>query len=95
MTIAPNVIEVLLSRLVFGESPSRAVALPRFGVPLKESTISVDAHASPALRKDLEARGEIVSTETSATHAVQLIAIERGRKFPAADPRKGGAALVE
>jgi gamma-glutamyltranspeptidase/glutathione hydrolase len=95
MTIAPNVIEVLLSRLVFGESPSRAVALPRFGVPLKESTISVDAHASPALRKDLEARGEIVSIETSATHAVQLIAIERGRKFPAADPRKGGAALAE
>jgi gamma-glutamyltranspeptidase/glutathione hydrolase len=95
MAIAPNVIEVLLSRLAFAEDPTHAVSAPRFGVPLKDSTIALDAHATAAIRKELQARGEVVSTEKSATHAVQLIAFEGDRKLPAADPRKGGAALVE
>jgi gamma-glutamyltranspeptidase/glutathione hydrolase len=95
MAIAPNVIEVLLSSLVFDEPPSRAVSLPRFGIPLKGGTIALDAHATASLRKDLESRGETVSTESSATHAIQLIAIQNGRKTPAADPRKGGSALAE
>jgi gamma-glutamyltranspeptidase len=71
------------------------VSLPRFGIPLKGGTIALDAHATASLRKDLESRGETVSTESSATHAIQLIAIQNGRKTPAADPRKGGSALAD
>jgi gamma-glutamyltranspeptidase/glutathione hydrolase len=95
MAIAPNVIEVLLAHLAFGETPAHAVALPRFSIPLAGSTMAVDAQASPAFRRELEARGEVVSTETTATHAVQLVAFDHGLKTPAADPRKGGSALAE
>jgi gamma-glutamyltranspeptidase len=95
MTIAPNVTQALISRLVFGASPTRAVEAPRFQVPVMGPTIALDARATPALRADLEKRGETVGTERFTSHAVQLIAIENGRKLPAADPRKFGSALAD
>jgi gamma-glutamyltranspeptidase/glutathione hydrolase len=94
MTIAPNVTQALLSRLVFGTAPGRAVEAPRFGVPIQGSTISLDGRASAELRADLQRRGELVSTERFSSHAVQMIAIENGKKYPAADPRKFGIALA-
>ncbi len=95
MAIAPNVTEVLLARLVFGEAPEKAVALPRFGVPTEGSTFTVDASTPAAFRRELARRGEIVATESSATHAVQMIAFDGRHPLPAADPRKHGAALAE
>lgn len=94
MTIAPNVTQVLLSSLVFGASPARAVEAPRFGVPFLGSTLTLDARVPAELRADLEHRGETVSTERFSGHAVQLIAIDKGRKVPASDPRKFGSALA-
>jgi gamma-glutamyltranspeptidase / glutathione hydrolase len=95
MTIAPNVIEVLLARLVFGESPEQAVSAPRFSVPTDGSSIALEPTAKPELLGDLERRGEVVSIQKFTTHAVQMIAFENGRKLPASDPRKHGSALSE
>jgi gamma-glutamyltranspeptidase/glutathione hydrolase len=94
MTIAPNVTQALLARLVFDADPSRAVEAPRFQVPVMGPTIALDSRAAPELRADLEKRGETVSIERFSSHAVQLIAIKNGRKYPAADPRKFGSALA-
>jgi gamma-glutamyltranspeptidase/glutathione hydrolase len=95
MTIAPNVTQALISRLVFGATPARAVEAPRFQVPVMGPTIALDTRATPALRADLEKRGETVGTERFTSHAVQLIAIENGHKLPASDPRKFGSALAD
>jgi len=95
MAIAPNVTQALLARLVFGETPEHAVAAARFAVPTEASTIAVDPAATPELRADLERRGEIVSTQKFTEQAVQMIAIEDGKKIPASDPRKHGSAIAE
>jgi gamma-glutamyltranspeptidase/glutathione hydrolase len=94
-TIASNVTLALLSRLVFDEAPALAVSEPRFAVPTEGSTIALEASASPDLRPDLEHRGEVVSIQKPFPHAVQMIAIEGGKKLAASDPRKHGFALAE
>lgn len=95
MTIGPNVTQVLLSRLVFGLTPQQCVSAPRFGVPTEGSTLSLDPRETPELRAQLEARGETVKIQKPTAYAVQMIAFERARKLPAADPRKFGSALAE
>jgi gamma-glutamyltranspeptidase/glutathione hydrolase len=95
MTIATNVTELTLSRLVFGTAPAELVKAPRFYVPTQGAYIQLEKGAPEALVRDLEARGEIVGTAPFTTSAVQLIALEKGRKLPAADPRKHGSARAE
>lgn len=93
--IAPNVAQAFLARLVFGETPERSVAAARFAVPTEGSTIAVDPAATQDLKADLERRGEVVSTQRFTEQAVQMIAIEDGKKTPASDPRKHGSAMAE
>lgn len=92
-TIATNVTQLLIARLAFGVDPQKLVAGQRFYVPTKKWYIALEKGAPKSLWADLERRGEIVGEMPFTTSAVQLIAIERGRKVGAADPRKGGAAL--
>jgi gamma-glutamyltranspeptidase / glutathione hydrolase len=94
-TIATNVTQLTLSRLVFGTKPSDLVKGQRFYVPTSGSTILLEAAAPPALKADLESRGEVVGKMPFTGSAVQLIALENGRKFPASDPRKHGSARAE
>ena len=93
-TITTNVTQLLLSRLIFGVRPADAVRAPRFYVPTKGAYILLEKGAPQALVDDLEARGEIVGTMPFTGSAVQMIAIENGRKLPAADPRKHGSAAA-
>jgi len=95
LAIGPNVTQALLARLVFDESPERSVGAARFSVPMEGSTIAVDPTSPPDLRADLERRGEVVSTQRFTEQAVQMIAIEDGKKLPASDPRKHGTAMAE
>jgi gamma-glutamyltranspeptidase/glutathione hydrolase len=95
LAIGPNVTQALLARLVFDETPERSVTVPRFAIPMEGSTIAVDPSASQDLRADLERRGEVVSTQRFTEQAVQMIAIEGGKKMPASDPRKHGSAIAE
>ncbi|MCA9639248.1 MAG: gamma-glutamyltransferase [Myxococcales bacterium] len=92
-TIATNVTQLVLARLAFGVDPQRLVSGQRFYVPPGKWYIALEKGAPKSLWEDLEARGEIVGTMPFTTSAVQLIAIEKGRKVGAADPRKSGAAL--
>jgi gamma-glutamyltranspeptidase/glutathione hydrolase len=94
-TIPTNVTQLLLGRLAFGKRPAELVKMQRFYVPTSGPTILVEKGASEALRKDLEWRGEVVATMPFTSSGVQLIAVERGRKLPASDPRKHGSALAE
>lgn len=95
VAIGPNVTQALLARLVFEETPEKSVSIPRFQVPTEGSTIAVDPTSSQDLRADLERRGEVVSTQRFTEQAVQMIAIEDGKKIPASDPRKHGSAVAE
>lgn len=94
-TIAPNVTQVLLSRLVDGASPEAAVAAPRFSIPAPTSgqTLTLES-ALGSLAPELEQRGEITLIRDFKP-AVQLIARESGAFSAAADPRKQGLALSE
>ena len=94
-TIATNVTQLTLARLVFGTKPSDLVSGTRFYVPTSGPTILLEAAAAPALKADLEARGEVVGKMSFTGSAVQLIAFEAGRKLPASDPRKYGSARAE
>ena len=86
-TIATNVTQLLLGRLVFGKSPAELVKAPRFYVPTQG--------ASPGLIEDLKWRGEVVGSMKFTSSGVQMIAIDKGRKLPASDPRKHGSAKAE
>jgi gamma-glutamyltranspeptidase / glutathione hydrolase len=94
-TIATNVTQLALARLVFGTKPSELVSRARFYVPTTGPTILLEAAAPPALKADLESRGEVVGRMQFTGSAVQLIAFENLRKFPASDPRKHGSARAE
>jgi len=96
-----NVTQVLLCRLVFGKSPEQCLAAPRFFVPPTGPTLAYNAEQLPSLavQRDLIERGEQIKLNTwEDTTAVQIIALERAgggvRLLGAADPRKGGVALV-
>ncbi len=92
-TIATNVTQLVLARLALGVDPQKLVSERRFYVPTWKWYIALEKGAPKSLWEDLEARGEIVGTMPFTTSAVQLIAVDKGRKVGAADPRKGGAAL--
>jgi gamma-glutamyltranspeptidase/glutathione hydrolase len=93
-SIPPSVTETLLRLLVRGETPETAVQSPRFRFDSHDYALLVDARYPEALRADLAKRGEIVRT-SDATSAVQVLALTPSGVVGAADPRKGGAALVE
>lgn len=93
--IATNVSQLLLGRLAFGKSPQDLVQAPRFYVSTTGSSILLEKGAAKALVDDLAWRGEVVGTQTFTSSGVQMIAIEKGRKLPASDPRKHGSAKAE
>jgi gamma-glutamyltranspeptidase / glutathione hydrolase len=95
LTIGTNVTQVAVSLLTFGTDPDEALRADRFSIPSERGTVSLAKGAPEALVRDLEWRGEIVTTRRFEAHAVQLIAIEGDKKRPAADPRKNGSALAE
>lgn len=93
--IATNVTQLLLGRLVFGKTPAELVRAPRFYVPTQGASILLEKGAAPSLVDDLKWRGEVVGTMTFTSTGVQMIAIDKGRKLPASDPRKHGSARAE
>lgn len=91
MRIATSVTLASVANLVFGMSPGDAVGLPRIHV--QGPKLLLEPSFDAAVIKDLESRGEQVST-AEAINAVQMIAV--GSDIAAAsDPRKGGVALAE
>lgn len=96
--IATGTTQVLLSRLVFDRAPAEAVADPRLETP-PAGGLSLDPSTPAEVVADLQRRGEVVDTSKPNFSAVQAISIGQkdGVRFLAAgaDPRKGGAALVE
>lgn len=94
-TIAPNVVQVLLARLIDGATPEAAVSAPRFSIPAPSSgqTLMLESGLQP-LAADLEQRGEILLLRDWKP-AVQMIARENGVLLPASDPRKQGRALSQ
>jgi gamma-glutamyltranspeptidase/glutathione hydrolase len=90
--------QVLLANLVFGHAASVAVAEPRIDTP-STGGVAIDPTVPATLVEDLIRRGEVVDATKPNFSAVQAIAIGQkdGVRFldPGADPRKGGAAMVE
>jgi gamma-glutamyltranspeptidase/glutathione hydrolase len=93
-SIPPSVTYALLRLLVHGETPENAVKNPRFRFDSNDYALVLDRLFPDAVRADLTRRGETVRT-SDATSAVQVLAFTPGGVVGAADPRKGGAALVE
>ncbi|HTQ04793.1 MAG TPA: gamma-glutamyltransferase [Polyangiaceae bacterium] len=92
--IAPDVAETLLGILVQGETPEVAVKSPRFFFDPRDLSLGLGSGYPDAVRADLERRGEKVKVVDFPT-AVQVLAFTPGGVVGAADPRKGGVALVE
>jgi gamma-glutamyltranspeptidase/glutathione hydrolase len=92
--IPSNVTQVLLAVLVHGKTPAQALALPRYRPRMEPTeTLFIEQGFPPALRADLERRGELVH-ENPSKSAVQLwLFTERGL-VGAADARKSGVARV-
>ena len=93
--IATNVTQLLLGRLVFGKAPAELVKAQRFYVPTQGASILLEKGAAQSLIDDLKWRGEVVGNMTFTSSGVQMIAIAKGRKLPASDPRKHGSAKAE
>ena len=93
-SIPPSVTYTLLRLLVRGETPQNAVSSPRFRFDSNDYALLLDGRFPGAVRADLTRRGETVRT-SDATSAVQVLAFTPGGVAGAADPRKGGAALME
>jgi gamma-glutamyltranspeptidase/glutathione hydrolase len=94
MAISTNVAQLLIAHLVRGTSASELVKLPRFFIPLRGSTILLEAGAPQSLRSDLEYRGERVGTFPSFATAVQVLTRPGDAWEAAADPRKHGSGVV-
>jgi gamma-glutamyltranspeptidase/glutathione hydrolase len=94
-TIATNVTQMVLSNLVFGNTPAQALAKRRFYIPTERAFILLEEGSPESLFDDLRARGEIVDLMPFKSSAVQMIAVQNGRKLAAADPRKHGVALAQ
>ena len=97
--IATGVTEVTLARLAFGRGVTEAVADPRFEVPAMGGLL-LEPGTAPAFVEDLQKRGEVVDASKPNFSAIQAISVTYdgagGRRIEAAaDPRKGGAALVK
>ncbi|HSU39892.1 MAG TPA: gamma-glutamyltransferase, partial [Polyangiaceae bacterium] len=93
-SIPPSVTYALLRLLVRGETPENAVKSPRFRFDSNDYALLLDGRFPGAVSADLTRRGETVRT-SDATSAVQVLAFTPGGVVGAADPRKGGAALME
>jgi gamma-glutamyltranspeptidase/glutathione hydrolase len=93
-TITTNVTQLLLARLVFKRTPEQAVRDRRFYIPTRNAYLFLEKGAPKSLFEDLESRGEIVATMPFMGSAVQMIAVENGKKLAASDPRKHGKAEV-
>jgi gamma-glutamyltranspeptidase/glutathione hydrolase len=93
LNIATDVTQVLLHALLFGPSAKEAVEAPRAQIPF-EGTVRIKESLGAEFVRDLEARGEVVSTYDTTYTAVQLLAVKDGVVSAAADPQKGGLALV-
>jgi gamma-glutamyltranspeptidase/glutathione hydrolase len=95
LTIAPNVTQVLLNRLLLGMPLAAAVAAPRFTIPAPTTgqTLLVESALSALYGADLTARGEQWLAKDSE-NAVQAVARENGVFSAAADPRKNGLASI-
>ena len=89
---------VLLAALVFDRPAALAVADPRIDTP-PTGGLSADAAFPPEIVIDLARRGEVVDATKPNFSAVQAvrIGVKDGVRFldAGADPRKGGAVLVE
>jgi gamma-glutamyltranspeptidase/glutathione hydrolase len=104
LRIATGVTQALLARLVFHQSAADCVSAARLHtpvdeVPAGEPIIELDDGVAESVVQDLRARGEAVRLGPNYS-AVQMVAFERGEHgavhiSAAADPRKGGVALVE
>ncbi len=93
--IGTNVTQVLLSLLVFGDTPSEAVRAPRVYIPLDGRTLLVEKKTSPEHVADLAWRGELVGEMPFDGTAVQALTIdEEGKVLGAADPRKHGGTAI-
>lgn len=92
--IAPNVAQTLLGILVHGETPEEAVKSPRFMFNPRDYSLALNSGFADGVREDLERRGETVKVVDFPT-AVQVLSFTPSGVVGAADPRKGGAALVE
>jgi gamma-glutamyltranspeptidase/glutathione hydrolase len=100
--IPVNVVQVLLCRLTFNKALDACVAAPRFWPQNIGPTLAYNIDQLPAIpvQLDLIDRGEQLKLLTyDDVSAVQIVAFERTnggdpRLFAAADPRKGGVALV-
>jgi gamma-glutamyltranspeptidase len=93
MNIATDVTQVLLHTLLFDPTAQQAVEAPRAQIPF-QGTVRIRESLGEAFVKDLQARGEIVSTYESTYTAVQLLLVRNGVVSAAADPQKQGLALV-
>lgn len=90
--------QVLLAQLAFGRVPAESVGDPRIDTP-PTGGLFIDPTVPPALVADLQRRGEVVESTKPNFSAVQAVFIgsKDGVRWMSAgaDPRKGGAALVE
>jgi gamma-glutamyltranspeptidase/glutathione hydrolase len=92
--IPANVTQVLLAVLVHGKSPAQALALPRYRPSMEPTeTLFMEKGFPPALRADLERRGELLR-ENPWKSAVQLLLFTERGLVGAADARKSGVARV-
>ena len=91
MTIATNVAQLLIGRLVFELTPEELVKQPRFLVSTRDATLFLEQSAAPTLSADLVRRGEIIESTNFAT-GVQIVTGAPGSLEAAADPRKQGSA---
>jgi gamma-glutamyltranspeptidase len=93
-TIATNVTQLVLSRLVFDKEPQAAVTAPRFQIPTSGAFLLLEPGSDRKLVEDLEWRGEIVGTARFLSSAVQMVTFDGARVLAASDPRKHGSASV-
>ncbi len=95
LTIAPNITQVLLNRIVYGMPVEAAVSAPRFTIPAPSSgqTVWLESALAKPYGSDLSARGELLLSKDSR-NAVQVVARENGIFSAAADARKQGSALT-
>jgi gamma-glutamyltranspeptidase/glutathione hydrolase len=96
LRIATGVTQALLARLAFDQSPSQAIAAPRFHTPYEGATTELEFGTDKQIASGLRDRGEHVEWFANFS-AVQMTVIEmrRGvleRVEAAADPRFGGRA---
>jgi gamma-glutamyltranspeptidase / glutathione hydrolase len=98
LRIATGTTQVLLAKLVFDRSLALAVADPRIDTPTT-GALFLDPSAPADVVRDLRLRGEVVQNTKPNFSAVQAVSIgaKDGVRVleAAADPRKGGLAIVE